>query len=164
MARAPSDSCPSGALAVSAQLQGMLHQTLVVPVQTPIWSDVIHAPRPPAEPPLVATCAQALGFEWTVVQVPRQHQATASKPDTYYLGTAFPVGSLLDLLVHDSPSSSVSNSLLVDDGRDAMDDRSRSLQYEHLNEASPFSSITRMLACSQVLGFCQDSMSYARIA
>ncbi len=113
----------------------------------------------------MVTRAQALGFERTVVQVPRQHQATASEPDTYCPGAAFPVGSLLDLLVHDSPSSSISNSLLVNDGRDATDDRSRSLQYEHPSEAPPFSSITRMLACSRVLGFCQDSiMSYARIA
>jgi hypothetical protein len=151
-------------LAVSAQLQSRLHQTLLVPVQTPIWSDVIHAPRPPAEPPPVATWAQALGFERTVFQVPGQPQATASKPDTYCPGVAFPVGSLLDLLVHDSPSSSISNRLLVDDGRDAMDDRSRSLQYEHPNEAPPFSSITCMLACSRVLDFCLDSMSYACIA
>jgi hypothetical protein len=77
---------------------------------------------------------------------------------------AFSVGSLLDLLVHDSPSSAISNSLLVDGGRDATNDRCRSLQYEHPNEAQPFSSITCMLSCSQVLGFRQDSMSYVRIA
>ncbi len=108
--------------------------------------------RPPAEPPpvLAALARSVLAVEETI---------TDPTPCPDSSPTSFSDGCLLDLLMHDCPSLPVSTKLPFAMDTDVTVDGSLSLY----NGAPPFSSITWVMAWPQMLGFQDNSSSYARM-
>jgi hypothetical protein len=106
--------------------------------------------RPPADPPpvLVVLALSVLTAEYeTAGLVHHPVSPLATIPD----------GCLLDLLVHDCPSSPVSTILPFDLNEVPCDDGFLSLY----KGAPPFSSVTCVMAWRRMLGFQDDSSSYA---
>jgi hypothetical protein len=109
--------------------------------------------RPPADPPPVLAALAC-----SVFAVQALLPAPMSGPDSPR--TTFANGCLLDLLVQDCPSLPVSNTMPLATPVDSMPVDGSLSVYEG---APPFSSVTRVMAWPQMLGFRGDSSSYARM-